>query len=63
MCAMRSHACMKCDKTVFNNEMFEPKKCDCGSEDFVRTSDEDCVDHEARRERRERSHYERTGEC
>ncbi len=35
------HVCTKCDKDYFNNELLEPQKCECGNEQFIRTSDED----------------------
>lgn len=62
--ACMAHTCMKCDREVFNNEAFEPKKCECGSEDFVRTRDEGGgTNNLAKEHRRERSNYERSGEC
>jgi predicted nucleic acid-binding Zn-ribbon protein len=62
--ATMAHQCVKCDKEVFNNEAFEPQKCECGSEVFVRTRDEGGgTNNRAREARRERANYERSGEC
>lgn len=64
--ASRWHRCIKCDHEIYNNEMFEPAECNCGSRDFLRGYDESSHTQAADLERESRAEqraYETDGSC